>query len=81
MLHLCYHRNMSKVIRISDDLVRAATTRAAATNRSVQKQIEYWTMLGKTAEDNPDLPLSFIEDAIQGIREYEAGEVSELTSL
>jgi hypothetical protein len=38
-------------------------------NRSVAKQIEYWAKIGKIAEENPDLPYSFIQDILLGQQE------------
>ncbi|PQQ34980.1 hypothetical protein CE143_10055 [Photorhabdus luminescens] len=30
----------------------------------LSKQIEHWTKIGRIAEDNPDLPYSFILDSL-----------------
>ena len=64
---------MNKVIRISGDLIEAAQVRASVESRSVQKQIEYWTRLGQVAEENPDLPMTFIREMSLGLNEYEKG--------
>ncbi len=51
-------------IKLSDELVADAKRYAGAHSRSVPKQIEYWSRIGKIAEENPDLPYSFIRDIL-----------------
>jgi hypothetical protein len=68
---------MAKAIKLSDNLVLDATTHGKAAHRTPPKQIEYWARLGKTAEENPDLPLSFVIDILVGLREADADDVSE----
>ena len=65
---------MSKVIKLSDYLVEDAKTNAQAKHRSVPKQIEYWARLGKVAEENPDLPMSFIKDILIGRAQLRSGQ-------
>jgi hypothetical protein len=60
---------MSKVIRISESLAREAKIRSSIEHRSMAAQIEYWATIGKAAEDNPDLPFSFIRESILAIKE------------
>ena len=68
---------MATAIKLPDDLVNEARVRARADHRTPPKQIEHWARLGKLAEENPDLPLSFIRDALIGLEEIEAGQTSE----
>ncbi|MCK5295525.1 MAG: hypothetical protein KAJ75_01425 [Alphaproteobacteria bacterium] len=68
---------MSVAVRLSNELVNEAKNYAGVNFRSVPKQIEYWSKLGKIADENPDLPLSFIKDILLGKEELEAGEVEE----
>lgn len=68
---------MSTALKISDKLVNAAKPYANAMHRSVTKQIEYWAMLGKAAEENPDLPLSIIQDILVSSEEAKAGLLNE----
>ena len=68
---------MATAIKLPDDLVNEARVRARADHRTPPKQIEHWARLGKLAEENPDLPLSFIRDALVGLEEIEAGQTSE----
>ena len=51
-------------IKLSDKLISEARRHADAFSRSVPKQIEYWSRIGKIAEENPDLPYSFIKDIL-----------------
>lgn len=56
-------------VKLSDELVREAKRYAAVYSRSVPKQIEYWSRIGKIAEDNPDLPYDFIKDILISLEE------------
>jgi hypothetical protein len=67
---------MSVALKLSDDLVEMAKPHAAAAQRSVPKQIEYWARLGKAVDDNPELPLQFIKDTLLALQEEKAGQVS-----
>ena len=60
---------MNTAVRLSEDIIRKARIRSEAMNRSVAKQIEYWAKIGKIAEENPDLPYSFIQDILLGQQE------------
>lgn len=62
----CY---MSTVIRISSDLAREAKIRSNVERRSLTAQVEYWAVIGKAVEENPDLPYSFIKEVLLGIEE------------
>ena len=43
-------------------------------HRSVPKQIEYWSQIGKLVTDNPDLTFSVICDILIADQEAPAGE-------
>ena len=68
---------MAKAIKLSDDLVSDATVYGKAAQRTPPKQIEYWARIGKIAEENPDLSLSFVLDILIGRSESDAGDVSD----
>ena len=51
-------------IRIDDDLYNEAKSTANAEYRSISGQIGFWARIGKTALDNPDLPIEFIRDLL-----------------
>lgn len=55
---------MAISIRLDEDFVSDAKVYADATSRSIPKQIEHWARIGRIAEDNPDLPFSFISEAL-----------------
>ena len=68
---------MAKTIKLSDELVDDATAHGKAMHRSPPKQIEYWARIGKIAEENPDLPLSFVKQLLISQEEVAAGDVVE----
>ena len=42
-------------------------------------QLEYWATIGKTAEENPDLPFSFIKETLLAIEEIKECPKEEYT--
>jgi hypothetical protein len=70
---------MATAIKLSDELVEDARAYAKAQHRTPPKQIEYWARIGKLAEENPDLPLSFVRDSLVGLEEIRVGQSSEYT--
>ncbi|MCF6775604.1 ParD-like family protein [Thiotrichales bacterium 19X7-9] len=68
---------MSQTTRLSDELIELAKIRGEVEHRSSAKQIEYWATIGRIAEDNPDLPYSFIKDSLIAKAEMDAGLVSD----
>lgn len=64
-------------IRLPVSLVKQAERYAEVNLRTTPKQIEYWAMLGRCAEDNPDLPLEFIKECLLAKTEAENGDVTE----
>ncbi len=67
---------MPTAVRISDELVNKARTRSKAMKRSVAGQIEFWATIGEIAEDNPDLPFTFIKDILIGIEQVNEGDIT-----
>jgi hypothetical protein len=51
-------------VRLDAELVHAARIAAISESRTVSEQIEFWARVGRTGLDNPDLPASFIAEAI-----------------
>jgi hypothetical protein len=41
-----------------------ARNEAIAEHRTIAGQVEYWAKVGRAALDNPDLPVSFIAEAL-----------------
>lgn len=65
---------MSINVKLTDSLVEQAKRYALIQHRSVPKQIEYWSQIGKIAEENPDLPFSMIRDILIADQEAPVGE-------
>ena len=63
-------------VKLPEALVESAKRYGTIEHRSVPKQIEYWSRIGKIAEENPDLPFSFIKDLLVAQREAEEGQVT-----
>ena len=61
-------------VKLSETLVEQAKAHAHIQHRSVPKQIEYWSQIGKIAEENPDLPFSMIRDILIADQEATVGE-------
>lgn len=55
---------MATNVKLSESLIEQAKHHARAQHRSVPKQIEYWSRIGKAAEENPDLPFAMIRDIL-----------------
>ncbi|MDR9498183.1 MAG: hypothetical protein RI556_03335 [Hydrogenovibrio sp.] len=62
-------------IRLDQSLVEKATIWGKAHHRTPPKQIEYWAKIGEMMEDNPDLPFSFVQQALLAQAEREAGKL------
>ncbi len=65
---------MSVNVKLSENLVAQAKRYAQIEHRSVPKQIEYWSQIGRIAEENPDLPFSMIRDILVADQEEPVGE-------
>ena len=55
--------------RIDQTLYDQARTEAVSEHRTIAGQIEYWAKVGRAALDNPDLPVSFITEALASLAE------------
>jgi len=51
-------------IHINNALYNEAKMYAKAEHRTITKQIEFWALVGRTALDNPDLPIEFVRDLL-----------------
>lgn len=60
---------MGMPVRIDDTLYEQARTEAQIEHRTIAGQIEYWATVGRAALDNPDLPVSFVAEALASMRE------------
>jgi ParD-like antitoxin of type II bacterial toxin-antitoxin system len=68
---------MSQSVKLSDELLADARRYANLSSRSVPKQIEYWSRIGKIAEENPDLPYGFIKEILLSKQEANDGKLTE----
>lgn len=68
---------MGRSIKLSDELIADASSYGKALQRSPPRQIEYWARMGKLAEENSDLPLSFIKETLVALEESAVDDVSE----
>ncbi|MFN0006107.1 MAG: TA system antitoxin ParD family protein [Burkholderiaceae bacterium] len=55
---------MSINVKLSKNLVQEANVFGRAEHRSVPKQIEHWSQIGKIAQENPNLPFSLDREII-----------------
>ena len=55
---------MGMPVRIDDSLYEDARAHAQAERRTIAGQIEFWAIVGRTALDNPDLPIDFVRDLL-----------------
>jgi len=61
-------------VKLSEALVESAKRYGSIEHRSVPKQIEYWSQIGRIAAENPDLPFSVIRDILIADQEEPVGE-------
>jgi hypothetical protein len=62
-------------IKLPAALVAEAKRYAVTFSRSVPKQIEYWSRIGKIAEENPDLPYALIKDILLAMDEAKSSKL------
>jgi len=65
---------MATAVKVSDDLFDKAKIKSKIFKRSIAGQIEYWAKIGQIVEENPDLPLPFIQDALIGREQIKVGQ-------
>jgi len=65
---------MSINVKLSENLVQQAKVFGNIEHRSVPKQIEYWSQIGKLAQENPDLTFSLIREILIADQEPVIGE-------
>lgn len=65
---------MATAVKVSDDLFEKAKIKSKIFKRSIAGQIEYWAKIGQMIEENPDLPLPFIQDILVGREQIRAGQ-------
>ena len=61
-------------VKLPEALVETAKRYGTIEHRSVPKQIEYWSQIGKIASEKPVSPLSVIRDILIADQEEPVGE-------
>jgi hypothetical protein len=56
-------------IQINQNLYEHAKQDAAIEHRTIDGQIAYWAEIGRAAMDNPDLPIGFITESLDSMKE------------
>ncbi len=51
-------------VQVDEVLYNQAKMYAKAEHRTVSGQIEFWALVGRTALENPDLPIDFVLDLL-----------------
>jgi len=69
--------SMATTIKLSDELIAEARRYGNVYSRSAPKQIEYWSRIGKIAEENPDLSYTFIKELLFARQEQAEGDITE----
>lgn len=64
---------MSVNVKLSESLVDTAKRYGTLEHRSVPKQIEYWSQIGRIAAENPDLSFSAIREILLADQEEPIG--------
>ncbi|MDM8537461.1 hypothetical protein QUF70_11945 [Desulfobacterales bacterium HSG17] len=64
---------MEIAINLPDEFLREAEVKSRIFRRSIKQQIEYWAKIGQLAEENPEIPLPFIQDMLTGREQIKAG--------
>lgn len=65
-------------VRIDKETYERAKTEAVIEHRTIAGQIEYWAKVGRTAIDNPDLPINFIIDSLASLAEPASEKVQHI---
>ena len=66
-------------IKLPAELIQEARRYGEIYSRSIPRQIEYWSKIGRITEENPDLPYSFIKEILIGEAESAANELEPYT--
>ncbi|NRA74154.1 MAG: hypothetical protein HRU36_05415 [Rickettsiales bacterium] len=67
---------MSHAIKLSEEMFYSAERYARIENRSISKQIEYWSRIGKIASENPDLNYTTIKEILLSLEEAKSNDLS-----
>ena len=59
------------IVRVNKRLFDEVKVEAKKYNLTISSQIEFWAILGRSALDNPDLPITFISESLLMLSESE----------
>jgi len=65
---------MATPVKLPDHLVEDAKKVAAIEHRSVPKQIEFYYLIARAAEQNPDLSFQLVRELLKSKSEEASGE-------
>jgi hypothetical protein len=65
---------MGTAINLDTNFVNDARTHAKVESRSAPKQIEHWAIIGRIAEENPELNYAQIKNILLGLQESKDGK-------
>jgi ParD-like antitoxin of type II bacterial toxin-antitoxin system len=68
---------MTHTVQLTEEFWNDARRHASLNKRSITDQIEYWSRIGKIAEENPDLPYDFIRGILLSKQEAAGGELTD----
>jgi hypothetical protein len=66
-------------VELSESLVADAKFASKITKRNISKQIEYWARLGKSMEENPELPVLLVQDILAGQADIALNKLSKFS--
>ncbi|MCL4321303.1 MAG: hypothetical protein M1478_01915 [Deltaproteobacteria bacterium] len=64
-------------VRIPKELEKKIRARAKVNNRTISEQLREYLLIVTAAEENDDLPFSFIKDTLEAKKEIENGIFSD----
>ncbi|MEI8077902.1 MAG: hypothetical protein WCH33_09390 [Betaproteobacteria bacterium] len=67
---------MPIAVQLSESLVQEAKSASDGTSRTLSEQIEYWVLLGKASDENPDLPVPILQDILASQAEKNLNKLS-----
>ena len=68
---------MGTALRIPEETRALLAVKAKSNRRSMAGQADYYIRLAMLVEENPDLPMQFLRDVLEGREELNAGLGSE----
>jgi hypothetical protein len=68
---------MDHTVQLSEEFWKDVRRHANLNSRSITDQVEYWSRIGRIAEENPDLPYGFIRGVLLSRQEAGEGELSD----